>query len=840
MSKMKKNIKKVFAIVILFVISTLSFIPNNYAEDVSTKETQNSEEITKDFFVRYSSHVQDYGWEANLSKTNGQQSGTTGKNKKVEAVKIQLKDAPENIGITYQSYINGIGWQAWKKDGDISGTTGQNRRLEGIRIKLTGTEDYYVEYRTHVQDIGWMSWKKDGELSGVIEKGLKIEAIEIRIISKQMTVVYQSHVQDIGWQQYFNDGETAGVTGKNLKIEAMKIELKNTTGIINIKYQSHVQDIGWEKSWKQNGEMTGTTGKNKKIEAIRIMLDETYEIDKYSVMYRAYVQGSGWQDWKKDGEIAGTTGQNKRLEAIEIKVVEQEPSNVFSVRYSSHVQDVGWMGYKNQGETSGVVDKNLKIEAIKIIGKNIPEGVSIKYKSHVQDIGWEKEWIESGKQTGTTGKNLKVEAIKIKLEGTNEYSIAYRTYINGKGWQEWANDGETSGTTGQNRKIEAIEIKIVPKISNRIKMCIDTVVPQAIDKGKLQISGWLMTDIEDTKIQVKVNEQLVQTEIVRRDRADVLDVVKGYGGQEKNPAPGFKFTLDFTNSETESKNIKIQCTNGMGNKLLAESQINTKVYPPIKYSSGTYGASGLKVAGRGGSDLPYLKYGNGENVFFATFALHGYEDLWDKDGQVLVNFANNFYKNLINSKDYELAQKWTIYIFPGVNQDGLKSGWTNNGPGRTTLYSQAPNNKGIDLNRCWQVGNTYQKYTSSRNYNGTQGFQAYEAQALRDFMLANKSKNGQTIVVDLHGWTQQLIGDAGICSYYEKQFPENDKSSVGRYGTGYMINWARTYLGSSSKAARTALIELPNQGVTGNQSVINYNFENRYINATKEMLKSII
>ena len=119
---------------------------------------------------------------------------------------------------------------------------------------------------------------------------------------------------------------------------------------------------------------------------------------------------------------------------------------------------------------------------------------------------------------------------------------------------------------------------------------------------------------------------------------------------------------------------------------------------------------------------------------FATFAIHGYEDEWNKDGQELVEIANDFYKALINNDtDYSIAEKWTIYIFPGVNQDGLNNGWTNNGPGRTTLYSQAPGNKGIDLNRCWQKGNQYTRYTDNRNYNGTSGFQAYEAQALRDF-----------------------------------------------------------------------------------------------------------
>ena len=54
-----------------------------------------------------------------------------------------------------------------------------------------------------------------------------------------------------------------------------------------------------------------------------------------------------------------------------------------------------------------------------------------------------------------------------------------------------------------------------------------------------------------------------------------------------------------------------------------------------------------------------------------------------------------------------------------------------------------------------------------------------------------------------------------------------------------MINWARVYLGSTSRAARTALIELPHSGVYGHQSVIDKDFSNRYIQATLNMLKNL-
>ena len=169
--------------------------------------------------------------------------------------------------------------------------------------------------------------------------------------------------------------------------------------------------------------------------------------------------------------------------------------------------------------------------------------------------------------------------------------------------------------------------------------------------------------------------------------------------------------------------------------------------------------------------------------------------------------------------------------------DGLNYGTSNIGPGRRTLYSMAPGNEGIDLNRCWQSGN-YQMFTG-RNYNGTAPFQAYEAQYLRNFLLNHKSQNGQTLLIDLHGWEQSLIGDGDICACFRNYFPENI-SKVGSYGTGYLIGWARSNLGSSKGAAKTALIELPNIGQNaGHQTVLNHNLSNRYIESMFSVLRNL-
>ena len=61
-----------------------------------------------------------------------------------------------------------------------------------------------------------------------------------------------------------------------------------------------------EPSYVSDGNIAGTMGRNLKIEAIKIKLKG---LDDYDVMYRAYIEGIGWQGWVKNDEIAGTSGQ---------------------------------------------------------------------------------------------------------------------------------------------------------------------------------------------------------------------------------------------------------------------------------------------------------------------------------------------------------------------------------------------------------------------------------------------------------------------------------------------------------------------------------------------------
>ena len=240
------------------------------------------------------------------------------------------------------------------------------------------------------------------------------------------------------------------------------------------------------------------------------------------------------------------------------------------------------------------------------------------------------------------------------------------------------------------------------------------------------------------------------------------------------------------------------------------------------YEEGSYGKSGLAVKGDWrGTDLKYYKIGKGNEVLFTTFSIHGFEDSYNNDGAELTYIANEFRNYLQNNIPEDIVNNWTIYIFPNLNPDGQKYGWTNNGPGRTTLYSDAPQNKGIDMNRNWSTsGESYITYKDNRNYNGTSGFQAYEARYLRD-------------LIDTHGWLNETIGDYGISSYYRRQFEISNGNHIYSYGRGYLDNWARMSLYN----ARATLIELPE--IKSHHETVNRNYAQKFINATMQLLKEI-
>ena len=316
--------------------------------------------VTPDVTVSYRTHVQSIGWQNPV--TNGTMSGTSGRAKRLEGIKISVT-GNSNLGIQYTTHCQSYGWLPWSANGEMNGTEGEAKRLEAIKIQLTGADKdkYNVYYRVHAQSYGWLAWAANGAPAGTAGLSKRLEAIQIVIVKKgesfnhaigniqsargeayiasstananpvvtgenNVNVEYRTHVQSFGWQGWKYNGVMSGTSGKAKRLEGINIKLTNKPYSGNIVYTTHVQSIGWQgnennvNTWFRDGQMAGTSGRAKRLEAIRIAL--TGEMaEHYDVYYRVHAQTYGWLAWAKNGEAAGTAGLSKRLEGIQIVLV---------------------------------------------------------------------------------------------------------------------------------------------------------------------------------------------------------------------------------------------------------------------------------------------------------------------------------------------------------------------------------------------------------------------------------------------------------------------------------------------------------------------------------------
>lgn len=195
-------------------------------------------DIAASYDVYYRVHVQDYGWLDWAS--NGEAAGTATFSKRLEAIQILLVEkggsAPGNTEtpyitrtLAYQTHVQDYGWQSLSYDGQASGTTGKSKRLEGIKILLSDLlYEGDIVYRTHCQDYGWLNWVSNGKLSGTTGEARRLEAVEIKLsgeVAEHYDVYYRVHCQDYGWLEWVSNGETAGTTGQSKRLEAIEIKL---------------------------------------------------------------------------------------------------------------------------------------------------------------------------------------------------------------------------------------------------------------------------------------------------------------------------------------------------------------------------------------------------------------------------------------------------------------------------------------------------------------------------------------------------------------------------------------------------------------------------------------
>ena len=323
------NVAKTFAVGLAMSLVLIGSTSNVFAD-------------TSSVGVTYQGHVQNIGWQKPVS--DGAEAGTDGQSLRVEALKINLVNAPAGASIKYQTHVQNVGWQPWVSDGAEAGTSGQALRVEAIKIELVNMPGYSVEYQAHVQNVGWQPVVSDGQIAGTSGKGYRIEALRIKIVKisdSTVGVSYQGHVQNVGWQDSVQNGQIAGTEGLAYRVEALKMNLINAPAGASIKYQAHVQNVGWQ-GWASDGAVAGTSGQALRVEAIKI---ELVNMPDYSVQYRGHVQNVGWQPWVNDGAIAGITGKSLRIEAIEIRIVTKNKG----IDVSQWQETINWQLVKSDG-----------------------------------------------------------------------------------------------------------------------------------------------------------------------------------------------------------------------------------------------------------------------------------------------------------------------------------------------------------------------------------------------------------------------------------------------------------------------------------------------------------
>lgn len=198
-------------------------------------------------------------------------------------------------------------------------------------------------------------------------------------------------------------------------------------------------------------------------------------------------------------------------------------------------------------------------------------------------------------------------------------------------------------------------------------------------------------------------------------------------------------------------------------------------------------------------DMYYYKAGSGAKHLFLIFAHHGWEDglkadgtYFAGDGDALIRIAQNFierFEATDSSTISDILSKWTIYVFPGINLDGIADG-VGVGYGQTNLGDNGSFGRcfynGLDPNRNW-AGN-FKVDSSVRNKTGSIPFQAIELKNLRDCLRSNRSTSGKNVLLDIHGWYNTTYGDYSVAKYYISGM--NLGNNTGTYGSGYLMNWA--------------------------------------------------
>lgn len=411
--------------------------------------------------VSYQTHVQDIGWQAPVS--NGMTAGTTGRAKRVEALKINLlsQDGTPlgNDSISVQSHISGIGWEPQPVgNGQTSGTVGQSRAIEAIKLSLSGglSDSYDIWYRVHSANVGWLGWASNGEPAGTQGYAYQIEAIQIKVLPKNAqdapargdafrdhsqeppTVSYRSHISNVGWMGVVADGKTSGVIDSRNAIEALSLSVNWYGHGGSISSRAHVSGIGWQ-SWSSG--TVGTTGQSRSVESVQLKLNDEISAT-YDIWYRVYASKlGGWLGWTSNGSPAGSVGKGAAIQGIQVMLVEKgcsAPGDTAN-HFIGATDVLSGSSYGLNGNSLGTVQGKTilmgsesgsePLTSLSISFDNQETSGSIGYSGCYEFSGWSGV-VSDGAALNSKNDGRTLKAVRLTLTGdlSNAYDVWYRCF----------------------------------------------------------------------------------------------------------------------------------------------------------------------------------------------------------------------------------------------------------------------------------------------------------------------------------------------------------------------------------------------------------------------------
>ena len=181
----------------------------------------------------------------------------------------------------------------------------------------------------------------------------------------------------------------------------------------------------------------------------------------------------------------------------------------------------------------------------------------------------------------------------------------------------------------------------------------------------------------------------------------------------------------------------------------------------------------------------YIINGCGANdkVFFMDFAVHGFEDEYANDGQVLVDLGYSLVEYY--SEYPEALGDYKMVIVPCANPDGVVYGINDHRADEGDAFGRCTY-AGVDINRDFKAGD----------------FKAVESRALKSLM----DEYPPSIYINFHGWEDSVLGDPDLIKIL---VPGLDLSRGNpdwyRTDDGFIMGFVKEYYG-----AKSALVEFKN------------------------------